>query len=58
MLTRKLFRTMGRYRAQFISMIVMIALGIGVAVARERLHALIQSGIAEADGGVAAVELD
>lgn len=32
MLTRKLFRTMGRYRAQFISMIVMIALGIGVFV--------------------------
>lgn len=30
MLTRKLWRTMRRYRAQFISMIVMIAIGIGV----------------------------
>ncbi len=29
---KKLFRTMGKYRAQFISMIVMIALGIGVFV--------------------------
>ena len=32
MLFRKLIRTMGRYRAQFISMIIMIALGIGVFV--------------------------
>ena len=30
MLFKKLLRTMGRYRAQFISMIIMIALGIGV----------------------------
>ena len=30
MLLRKLFRTMGRYKAQFISMIIMIALGVGV----------------------------
>ncbi len=32
MLFRKLWRTMGVYKAQFISMIVMIALGIGVFV--------------------------
>ena len=32
MLTRKLFRTMWSYRAQFISMIIMIAIGIGVFV--------------------------
>ncbi|MCQ2515120.1 MAG: FtsX-like permease family protein [Ruminococcus sp.] len=32
MLTRKLFRTMGRYKAQFISMIIMVALGIGLFV--------------------------
>ena len=32
MLIRKLFRTMGIYRAQFLSMIIMIALGIGVFV--------------------------
>ena len=32
MLFRKMIRTMGRYRAQFISMIIMIALGIGVFV--------------------------
>ena len=30
MLRRKLFRTMGRYKAQFLSMIIMIALGVGV----------------------------
>ena len=30
MLTRKLFRTLWRYKAQFISMIVMVALGVGV----------------------------
>ena len=32
MLFRKLWRTMGQYKAQFISMILMIALGIGVFV--------------------------
>lgn len=32
MLFRKLWRTMGLYKAQFISMIIMIALGIGVFV--------------------------
>ena len=32
MLIRKLFRTMGLYRAQFLSMIIMIALGVGVFV--------------------------
>lgn len=32
MLFKKLFRTMGLYKAQFISMIIMIALGIGVFV--------------------------
>ena len=32
MLTRKLFRTFGRYKAQFISMIIMIGLGIGVFI--------------------------
>ena len=32
MLNKKLFRTMGLYKAQFISMIIMIALGIGVFV--------------------------
>lgn len=30
MLRKKLFRTMGRYKAQFISMILMVALGVGV----------------------------
>ncbi len=30
MLRKKLFRTMGRYKAQFISMIIMVALGVGV----------------------------
>ena len=30
MLRRKLFRTMGRYKAQFISMVIMVALGMGV----------------------------
>lgn len=30
MLRKKLFRTMGRYKAQFISMVIMIALGVGV----------------------------
>ncbi len=30
MLVRKLFRTLWRYRAQFISMVLMIALGVGV----------------------------
>ena len=30
MLSRKLLRTFGRYRAQFLSMIIMISLGIGV----------------------------
>ena len=32
MLFRKLIRTMGRYKAQFISMIIMTALGIGVFI--------------------------
>ena len=32
MLIRKLFRTIGRYKAQFISMIIMIALGVGVFI--------------------------
>ncbi len=32
MLRRKLFRTMLRYKAQFISMILMIALGVGVFI--------------------------
>jgi putative ABC transport system permease protein len=32
MLFRKLIRTMGQYKAQFISMVIMIALGIGVFV--------------------------
>lgn len=32
MLFRKLWRTMGLYKAQFISMIIMIALGIGMFV--------------------------
>ena len=32
MLFKKLFRTMGLYRAQFISMIIMIALGVGIFV--------------------------
>ncbi len=32
MLFRKLIRTMGQYRAQFISMILMIAIGIGAFV--------------------------
>ena len=30
MLTRKLFRTARAYKAQFISMIIMVALGVGV----------------------------
>ena len=30
MLARKLFRTLWHYKAQFISMVIMIALGIGV----------------------------
>ena len=30
MLIRKLFRTAWRYKAQFISMIIMIAIGVGV----------------------------
>ncbi|MBS1456605.1 MAG: hypothetical protein HP008_06095, partial [Clostridia bacterium] len=30
MLLKKLWRTMGQYKAQFISMIIMIALGVGV----------------------------
>lgn len=30
MLTRKLFRTAWRYKAQFISMVIMVALGVGV----------------------------
>ena len=30
MLARKLIRTLGRYKAQFISMVLMIALGVGV----------------------------
>ena len=33
MLTRKLFRTMRQYKAQFLSMIIMITLGIGIFVA-------------------------
>lgn len=32
MLFKKLWRTMGLYRAQFISMIIMIALGVGIFV--------------------------
>ena len=32
MLRKKLFRTFGRYRAQFLSMIIMISLGIGVFI--------------------------
>ena len=32
MLFKKLWRTMGLYKAQFISMIIMIALGIGVFI--------------------------
>ena len=32
MLLRKLWRTMGTYKAQFISMIIMIALGIGIFI--------------------------
>lgn len=32
MLFKKLLRTMGQYKAQFISMIIMIALGFGVFV--------------------------
>ena len=32
MLIKKLFRTMRQYKAQFISMIIMIALGIGIFV--------------------------
>lgn len=32
MLLRKLFRTMGQYKAQFISMVIMIAIGIGIFV--------------------------
>ena len=32
MLLRKLIRTMGRYRAQFLSMVIMVALGVGVFV--------------------------
>ena len=32
MLRRKLFRTFGRYKAQFISMVLMITLGIGIVV--------------------------
>ena len=30
MLTRKLLRTMGQYKAQFISMVLMVALGVGI----------------------------
>ena len=30
MLIRKLFRTLWRYKAQFISMVLMIAMGVGV----------------------------
>ena len=30
MLRKKLVRTLGRYKAQFISMVIMIALGVGV----------------------------
>ena len=32
MLFKKLWRTMGLYKAQFLSMIIMIALGIGIFV--------------------------
>ncbi|MDE7087292.1 MAG: hypothetical protein K2O67_03770, partial [Clostridia bacterium] len=32
MLLRKLFRTAGKYKAQFISMIIMVAIGIGIFV--------------------------
>ena len=32
MLFRKLWRTMGLYKAQFISMILMVALGVGIFV--------------------------
>ena len=32
MLFKKLIRTMGLYKAQFISMIIMIALGVGIFV--------------------------
>ena len=32
MLFRKLWRTMGLYKAQFISMIIMISLGIGIFI--------------------------
>ena len=32
MLFKKLIRTMGQYKAQFISMIIMIAIGIGIFV--------------------------
>ena len=32
MLFKKLIRTIGQYKAQFISMIVMIAIGIGIFV--------------------------
>ena len=32
MLTKKLFRTLLRYKAQFLSMIIMIALGVGVFI--------------------------
>ena len=30
MLLKKLFRTLWKYKAQFISMVIMVALGIGV----------------------------
>ena len=32
MLTRKFFRTLGKYKAQFISMVIMVTLGIGMFV--------------------------
>ena len=32
MLLRKLFRTAWKYKAQFISMIIMVAIGIGIFV--------------------------
>ncbi len=32
MLLKKLWRTMGLYKAQFISMVIMIALGVGMFV--------------------------
>ncbi|MCR4924716.1 MAG: ABC transporter permease [Clostridiales bacterium] len=32
MMLKKLFRTIGKYRAQFISMIIMVALGLGIFV--------------------------